>query len=530
MTHHPHPPFSSGPWTVHPALKTLSSDGQEVRVGHKVMAVLVCLVQADGELVTKDQLVERVWQGAFTTDEAVATVVYELRKALGDDARRPSFVETIRQGGYRWLAEVAPLRPPVRRLPPPRHAVVWALGLAAALLLVFGVISLLPTAKGEVLASPSGSSPVAKTIDPRAEEAYDLGSYFLRQGTPVSNRKAQDYFLQAIERQPAFAAAHAGLASSFVASTEGLTGMASSEAFRQARESARTALAIDDELAAAHASLANVSFRHAWDWRAAEDHFRRGLAAADQALEQTQDYAFYLAAMGRHGESVSVMQRVVAAEPTSKHARWALGRVYYLARRFDEALVELAWARELDTDTGLLARTILDEPVVLCRMRDGLPVAFADRCPHRSLPLSAGTITEDGIRCGYHGLEFDRAGVCIRVPGQDRIPPDARVRCYPVVEKWRWIWIWMGEPDQADEALIPDYHWNDDPDWLSIGDRFHVRGGYRLLVDNLLDLSHVQYIHASTLGTEAVVKAAICSALSPARRKLSWHAWIAGSA
>ncbi len=162
-----------------------------------------------------------------------------------------------------------------------------------------------------------------------------------------------------------------------------------------------------------------------------------------------------------------------------------------------------AWAHEIES--GLLARTILDEPVVLWRMRDGTPAALADRCAHRRLPLSAGAITDDGIRCGYHGLEFDRSGVCIRVPGQSRVPPDARVRSYPVVEKWRWIWIWMGDPENADEALVPDYHWNDDPDWLSIGDRFHVRGGYRLLVDNLLDLSHVQFVHASTLATESVV-------------------------
>ena len=92
------------------------------------------------------------------------------------------------------------------------------------------------------------------------------------------------------------------------------------------------------------------------------------------------------------------------------------------------------WTRELDNESSLLARTILDEPVVLCRMGDGMLAAFTDRCPHRRLPLSAGTITEDGIRCGYHGLEFDRAGVCIRVPGQDRTPPKAHVRCYPVVE------------------------------------------------------------------------------------------------
>jgi vanillate O-demethylase monooxygenase subunit len=162
-----------------------------------------------------------------------------------------------------------------------------------------------------------------------------------------------------------------------------------------------------------------------------------------------------------------------------------------------------AWAHEIDA--APLARTILDEPVMLCRMADGAPAAFTDRCPHRRLPLSAGTITADGIRCGYHGLEFDRAGACIRVPGQSRVPPDARVRTYPVVEKWRWIWIWMGDPAQADESLVPDYHWNDDPAWLSIGDRFHVRGGYRLLVDNLLDLSHVQFVHGSTLGTDSVV-------------------------
>ena len=80
------------------------------------------------------------------------------------------------------------------------------------------------------------------------------------------------------------------------------------------------------------------------------------------------------------------------------------------------------WTRELDNKSGLLARTILDEPVVLCRMGDGTLAAFTDRCPHRRLPLSAGTITTDGIRCGYHGLEFDRAGVCIRIPGQDSIP------------------------------------------------------------------------------------------------------------
>ncbi|NQU72673.1 MAG: aromatic ring-hydroxylating dioxygenase subunit alpha [Rhodospirillales bacterium] len=162
-----------------------------------------------------------------------------------------------------------------------------------------------------------------------------------------------------------------------------------------------------------------------------------------------------------------------------------------------------AWDHELGD--APLARTLLGEPVVFFRDADGAPAALEDRCSHRSAPLSNGTVEGDNIRCGYHGLLFGRDGGCREVPGQSMVPPGSAIQSYPVIEKWRWIWIWMGDPAQADENLIPDFHWNDDPEWVSQGDRFHVGGDYRLLVDNLLDLSHVQYVHASTLGTEAVV-------------------------
>lgn len=163
-----------------------------------------------------------------------------------------------------------------------------------------------------------------------------------------------------------------------------------------------------------------------------------------------------------------------------------------------------AWDHEL-TD-GPMARTILDEPVVLYRDADGRPVALEDRCSHRFAPLSEGTVEGDRIRCGYHGLLFGRDGDCVEVPGQSTVPPESGVASFPAIEKYRWIWIWMGESALADEATIPDYHWNDDPGWVSQGDRFYVKGSYRLLVDNLLDLSHVQYVHASTLGSEAVTR------------------------
>jgi vanillate O-demethylase monooxygenase subunit len=161
-----------------------------------------------------------------------------------------------------------------------------------------------------------------------------------------------------------------------------------------------------------------------------------------------------------------------------------------------------AWDHEVGAKS--LARTLLDRPVVLYRGSDGKPIALEDRCAHRHLPLSLGCVEGDNIRCGYHGLLFDRRGACIQIPGQTRVPPGSAVRTYPVVERWRWLWIWMGDDEQADPALIPDYHWNDDPEWVSIGDRFHVKGGYRLLIDNLLDLTHVQFVHGSTLATDKV--------------------------
>jgi phenylpropionate dioxygenase-like ring-hydroxylating dioxygenase large terminal subunit len=161
-----------------------------------------------------------------------------------------------------------------------------------------------------------------------------------------------------------------------------------------------------------------------------------------------------------------------------------------------------AWARELDD--GPVGRTIMDEPVVFFRTTEGNMAALEDACAHRYMPLSHGKVAGERIQCPYHGLEYDRMGQCVHVPGQTHVPPGATVRSYPVAEKWRYVWVWMGDPALADESTIPDYHWNDDPAWVAVGDYFYVKGSYRLLIDNLLDLSHVAYVHATTLGTDGV--------------------------
>lgn len=164
-----------------------------------------------------------------------------------------------------------------------------------------------------------------------------------------------------------------------------------------------------------------------------------------------------------------------------------------------------AWDREVTRD--LLARTFLGEPVVLYRRRDGTPVALEDRCCHRHLPLSMGSLKEDLLQCGYHGLRFDASGKCVEIPGQDSVPPQARVRAYPLVERYHWVWIWMGDPAKADPALIPNWWWADHPDWtFTRPDRVHVKCNYQLVSDNVLDVTHLAFVHASSIGAASITE------------------------
>lgn len=166
-----------------------------------------------------------------------------------------------------------------------------------------------------------------------------------------------------------------------------------------------------------------------------------------------------------------------------------------------------AWDEEIPAD-GLFSRRLLGEPLVFFRERSGGVRALADRCPHRFAPLSKGVLCDDAVRCPYHGLEFNGAGQCSRNPhGNGAIPRAARVRAYPVVEKYSVVWIWMGDESKADEALIPDFSCMD-PRRFYVAKRYlHARANYVLESDNILDLSHIQYLHPTTLGSDDVSSA-----------------------
>ena len=113
-----------------------------------------------------------------------------------------------------------------------------------------------------------------------------------------------------------------------------------------------------------------------------------------------------------------------------------------------------------------------------------------------------GRLDGDELVCRYHGLAFGSNGQCTRMPSQDKLNPSACVRSFPVVERHRFIWVWPGDAALADPSLVPDMHWNDDPEWEGDGQAMFAECDYRLFVDNLMDLTHESFVHAISIGNK----------------------------
>jgi phenylpropionate dioxygenase-like ring-hydroxylating dioxygenase large terminal subunit len=161
-----------------------------------------------------------------------------------------------------------------------------------------------------------------------------------------------------------------------------------------------------------------------------------------------------------------------------------------------------AWDHELGRKAPL-ARTVAGRPMALYRTADGRPVALADACWHRLAPLSMGTfIGADGLRCPYHGIIYDSTGRCTSMPAQETINPSALVPSFPVVDRYRYVWVWPGDPTLADPELIPDMHQMTDPQWAGDGLTIHAGCNYQLVLDNLMDLTHEEFVHGSSIGQE----------------------------
>ena len=156
-----------------------------------------------------------------------------------------------------------------------------------------------------------------------------------------------------------------------------------------------------------------------------------------------------------------------------------------------------------EIDDKPLGRKICGESIVFYRGREGKVAALEDFCPHRGAPLSLGSVVEGNLVCGYHGLTMGCDGKTVAMPGQ-RVRGFPAIRTYPVIERYGFVWVWPGDPAQADAAKLHHLDWAESPEWAYGGGLYHVNCDYRLMIDNLMDLTHETYVHATSIGQKEI--------------------------
>jgi vanillate O-demethylase monooxygenase subunit len=173
------------------------------------------------------------------------------------------------------------------------------------------------------------------------------------------------------------------------------------------------------------------------------------------------------------------------------------------ARFLLDAWHKAGWSSGL-TGGAFVHRTLSDIEVLVYRLQNGAPAAIRDRCAHRFVPLHLGKQVGDAIQCGYHGLCFGADGSCVKHPvAGATIPKTARVQAFPVVERDGILWVWLGDATRADPATIPDYGFLSAPGRAVVAGAMRTLCDYRLAIDNLTDLTHIQFVHSAYQASEA---------------------------
>jgi DNA-binding winged helix-turn-helix (wHTH) protein len=328
--------FHLNEWAVKPQLNSISANGKTIRLEPKVMEVLVCLAGRAGEVVSKESIIQQVWSDRFVTDEVLTTAVFQLRKALGDEARNPRFIQTISKKGYRLIATVSFERAPsndgegnsalarLRR---------WRKPLVAAA--AFGLLIAAAVLKIGLLTSKENRRAPQQNAEAYGE--YLKGRNLQNDRTEEGLKRAIAHFERAVELDASFALAYSSLADfhHLLASHNYLR---PEEGYPRAKEAALKAIELDDRSAQAHAALAISLLVYDWNWVEAESHFKKALSLDENCAQAHNLYAQYLWAAGRLDEALIEAKRARELDPASISAHMTAGDLLFRLRRYDEAM------------------------------------------------------------------------------------------------------------------------------------------------------------------------------------------------
>ena len=386
-------------WTLHRQAGELLRNGSRARLQSQPLQILEELLARPGELVTREQLIARLWpKGVVDYDTALNSAVRRLRTALGDHAETPRYIETIPRRGYRFIGRLdAPVAAPagIIDLPrppspaPPMRTLKW---IAMAVVLVAMAVAagwLWPHSND----GPAGQTAATEAAVSQTQERLLHAQYLFQRRLPGDTELAQQYFEEALEFDSGSALAWAGLAGVFwIETVEGR--LPPEQGLSKTRDAAERALALDPDLAEAHLRLANYRWS-VGDRQQGDKHVRMATALDPENPLVLGYSAGIVAAQGRLGEAIELQRRAVAADPVSTLSRYNLASFLYLAGHFDESKQQLLELREINPGSTMAAR-------LLCRLAI-LERGFDQALELLDSPLDAAS--HNACRSlAYHGL------------------------------------------------------------------------------------------------------------------------------
>jgi DNA-binding winged helix-turn-helix (wHTH) protein/tetratricopeptide (TPR) repeat protein len=330
--------YRFGPFRLEKESLLLCLDGAPLGLGPKVVETLLALLEHPGEVLSKSELLDRIWPEGFVEEANLAQNIYVLRKVLrvhwqGDP------IETVPRRGYRFIGEVTveqaqPMHvaePGRIRLPGARR--VGALAVMAAMLAVGAGAGML-----HVAARTHSDSAVSRGLSRGGARMYAMGKFYWNQRTAGSIAKSIRYFENVTKSDPADARGYAGLAGAYAIDADyEFGGLSKKAALSRAASYARTALQMDRNSADAHAVLGLV-FVESGDMKRGFAEYRRALALNPTHAAAHQWYGAALLLSGKIPAAYRELQEATNLDPESVAASDWLSQAAFIARRYNDAL------------------------------------------------------------------------------------------------------------------------------------------------------------------------------------------------